>query len=417
MPQRPHQIAICGTFDVENYGDLLFPLIAQKELSDRLDDVRLHRFSYHQKSQPEWPFEVTSLVDFPRMVRELDGVLIGGGHILRFDKLIARDYFPPSPQIHHPTGYWLSPILAAVTNGIPVAWNAPGMLGRVPAWADQLMELAVRNSNYVSVRDRESKEALERYAGETPVRIVPDTAFGISRLLSDLPSRDYETLCRERGLTRPYIVVQATDPLLPFYRFALRHPSLFGGFQILLLASGPMLGDDVALFGEPPANVIQMQRPPHPLLLAELIRRARFVVADSLHVSISALALGVPLFRPVDRFVGKHAPLKDFDGVFTYGKWRIKPEQFLSALQSPRASRQLSAIQEQLKQHWDTIATVFSTNSAPTVLAPSSVELWQRMPSILEPAAPRYSRLRGGSQWRPSFASFHSIASFLRARI
>jgi len=417
MPQRQYKISICGTFDVGNYGDLLFPLIAQKELSERLGDVRLHRFSYHQKRKPEWPFEVTSLVEFPKIIDELDGVLIGGGHILRFDKLIARDYFPPSAQIHHPTGYWLSPILAAVTNGLPVAWNAPGMLGRVPAWAGQLMELAVRNSDYVSVRDRESRDTLERYAGETPVRIVPDTAFGISRLLSGLPSRDYETLCRDRGLTKPYIVVQATAPLLPFYRFALRHPSLFGGFQILLLASGPMLGDDVALFGEPPANVIQMQRPPHPLLLAELIRGARFVVADSLHVSISAIALGVPLFRPVDRLFGKYALLRDFDGVFTYNKWRIKPEQFLSALQSPRASRRLPAIQEQLKQHWDTIATVFSTNSARPAIAASSVELWQRMPSILEPAAPWWSRLRDVSRWRPSFARLHSAASLLRTRV
>ena len=417
MPQRKYQISICGTFDVENYGDLLFPLIAQKELSDRLGDVRLHRFSYHEKTEPEWPFEVTSLVDFPKMIGELDGVLLGGGHILRFDKLIAKDYLPPSPQIHHPTGYWLSPILAAVTNGLPVAWNAPGMLGRVPAWAAQLMELAVSNSDYVSVRDRESKAALERYAGETPVRIVPDTAFGISRLLGDLPSRDYETLCRDRGLAQPYIVVQATAPLLPFYRFALRHPSLFRGFQIILLASGPLLGDDVALFGEPPAQVIQMQRPPYPLLLAELIRGARFVVADSLHVSITALALRVPLFRPVDRLFGKYALLKDFDGVFTYNKWRIKPEEFLSALESPRASRQLPAIQEQLKQHWDTIATVFSTNSVRPAIAASSVELWQRMPSILEPAAPWWSRLRGVSRWRPSFARLHSAASLLRARV
>jgi len=217
-------------------------------------------------------------------------------------------------------------------------------------------------------------------------------------------------------LTKPYIVVQATAPLLPFYRFALRHPSLFRGFQILLLASGPMLGDDVALFGEPPAQVIQMQRPPHPLLLAELIRGAHFVVADSLHVSISALALRVPLFRPVDRLCGKYALLKDFDGVFTYGKWRIKPEQFLSARQSPRTSRQLPAIQEQLKQHWDTIATVFSTTCARPAIAASSVELWQRMPSILEPAAPWWSRLRG-VRWRPSFARLHSAAGLLRARV
>lgn len=40
------QIGLFGTFDVENFGDLLFPLVAEAELSKRLGPVKLHPFSY-----------------------------------------------------------------------------------------------------------------------------------------------------------------------------------------------------------------------------------------------------------------------------------------------------------------------------------------------------------------------------------
>jgi len=70
MTKREFQIGMVGTFDVENYGDLLFPLIARAELSQRLGPMNLHCFSYRQKTLPEWPFEVNALSEFPRRVRE-----------------------------------------------------------------------------------------------------------------------------------------------------------------------------------------------------------------------------------------------------------------------------------------------------------------------------------------------------------
>src|SRR5688500_17008770 len=101
-------IGVFGTFDVENYGDLLFPLIAEAELTKRLGRVNVHAFSYHARSRPEWPYPVTSLTELPQMAGSLDGVLLGGGLIIRFDKGVAPGYGPPTPSIHHPTGYWLS---------------------------------------------------------------------------------------------------------------------------------------------------------------------------------------------------------------------------------------------------------------------------------------------------------------------
>src|SRR4051794_35856228 len=143
MKDREWQIGLFGTFDVENYGDLLFPLIAEAELTERLGAVNLHRFSYHAKAPPDWPYVVTSVTELPRLADGLDGVLIGGGFIIRFDKEVAPAYGPPISSIHHPTGYWLTPALIALQHGIPLIWNAPGMhCNDIPVWADPLMELA-----------------------------------------------------------------------------------------------------------------------------------------------------------------------------------------------------------------------------------------------------------------------------------
>src|SRR5437868_3713816 len=97
---RDWQIGLFGTFDVENYGDLLFPLIAEAELTERLGAVKIHPFSYHAKTPPDWPYTVISLTELPHMVDGLDGVLIGGGFLIRFDKDVAPGYGPPTP-IHH----------------------------------------------------------------------------------------------------------------------------------------------------------------------------------------------------------------------------------------------------------------------------------------------------------------------------
>src|SRR5713101_4780546 len=105
MGERKWEIGICGTFDVANYGDLLFPLIAESELTERLGAIRLHRFSYSARTTPNWPYKVTSITELPRMIRHLDGLLIGGGHLIRFDKQVAPGYVPSTSAIHHPTGY------------------------------------------------------------------------------------------------------------------------------------------------------------------------------------------------------------------------------------------------------------------------------------------------------------------------
>ena len=107
MGDRAWHVGICGTFDVANYGDVLFPLIADAELKERLGNVTLHRFSYNSRTPPEWPYEVTSVTALPQVIDRLDGLLLGGGHIVRFDKQLIRNYLislgwnrrPPAPHL------------------------------------------------------------------------------------------------------------------------------------------------------------------------------------------------------------------------------------------------------------------------------------------------------------------------------
>lgn len=388
MSNRKLQIGMVGTFDVENYGDLLFPLIAEVELSQRLGPLSLHCFSYHQKAPPDWPFEVTSLSEFPRRAGNLDALLIGGGHILRFDKdAVVPNYLPRGLGIHHPTGYWLTPALIAMNNGLPIAWNAPGVCGEIPEWADALMKLAINGSSYVSVRDDDSRKALERFADdETEVRVVPDTAFGLARLLDTRrTSTDYAQLRGELGLSDPYIILQATRDLLPFAGFVQSHPQIFKAYDILVLETGPVLGDDDAMFRDALPGVVCLPAWPSPLLLAELISHADAVVAVSLHLSISALAFGVPLFlsaRAVDR---KYEILSGAEGVFRFNdEAGIDPQQFASLPRRSEPSPAVSAALCQLENHWDTIASIFAAAREMPSTREAIGKFWQTIPGLLE---------------------------------
>jgi len=387
MREANWEIAIFGTFDVENYGDLLFPLIAQAELAERLGSVKLHQFSYSAKPVPDWPYAVTSLTELPEIVGCLDSVLIGGGFIIRFDKEVAPAYGPPIPAIHHPTGYWLTPALIALQHGIPLFWNAPGMhCNEVPPWADQLMKLALEHSRYIAVRDKPSQQALARFVDKANIAVVPDTAFGISRLLDERhPSAEFSRLRELSDLTDPYIVVQASKGLDAFPAFIKTYSHLFRDFRFLVLPISPVLGDNEANVCEDLPGRISLPVWPHPLVLAELISQASAVVGHSYHLAITALAFGVPVFSSANLSVGKYTALSRFETIFPLPKEsETDPHVFIKLLGKSRPSPTVSATVDQLTHHWDHIARKLREGETNT--QPALNRFWQSLPNLLEDA-------------------------------
>ena len=112
---------------------------------------------------------------------------------------------------------------------MPVVWNAPSGGHDTPQWARGLMEPAVAFSRYVAVRDEASRAALEGIAN-TRVHVVPDTAFGLRRILNlvEPPSADFRELRGSAGLDGPYMVIQAIPGLEGFVGFVRKHARELG---------------------------------------------------------------------------------------------------------------------------------------------------------------------------------------------
>ncbi len=388
VPGKRHwEIGICGTFDVSNYGDLLFPLIAEVELRRRLGDVTLRRFSYYSKTSPSWPYEVTPLAELPEMLPRLDGLLIGGGLLIRFDKDVAPGYDAPDLNIHHPTGYWLSPALMALQHNVPVAWNAPGTGGSdLPEWGEPLLELALGLSQYVAVRDELSRAELQPLTCR-PIALVPDTAFGLPNLLDvrAAPSAEFARIAKTYGLENPYIVFQPNLGFEPLLGMIRNHPERFDKFHFLVLPISPEFGEHARSVDLDLPRVIRLDEWPHPAVIAELIGRSEAAVGHSLHFNISAIVAGVPVFRRVDLSTGKFTGLKDFETIFVLPpNGHVDADWFLARVGRKAPSSAALAALGALDDHWNRIAAIFQQERPQT--APALSRFWQSLPGLLEKA-------------------------------
>ncbi|MBS4010823.1 MAG: polysaccharide pyruvyl transferase family protein, partial [Roseovarius sp.] len=177
MPkERPLRLAIFGTFDVENYGDLLFPLIAKQRLGPLGIEVvaispTAHVTRYRDAVLP------LSYPAFVRDVDSFDAVLIGGGNIVH-----TKDFELPDYSATAYAALWIGATAQAVRQGLPVIWNGPGVLQqRVDRQAPEWLKRTVDAADRFVVRDNDSAKGLELWSGRRP-SVIPDTALDLARL-------------------------------------------------------------------------------------------------------------------------------------------------------------------------------------------------------------------------------------------
>ena len=362
MSSNPPRIGIFGTFDLQNWGDLLFPLLARRALTQRLGVVEVIPFSYRSKTAADWYYEVQSIGgSTPVAISDLDAVLVGGGHLIRFDKEIAPGYLPVYPRVHHPTGYWLIPTLLGAAAGVPVIWNAPSASSDLPKWAATILGLALRATRYIAVRDAASRNELLRFAPECVVEIVPDTAFGVADVVDlDTPSSELEELIELNGIQRPYILLQASDRAVEFTAPILAARDALAGHQFVEIAVGPALGDQVGNYDcWGLADHVQISDWPTPTCLAELVAGSSGVIGTSLHLSIGALAFGHPVLLPCERAYSKYAPLEEHDTVSAMVRSdSAAGEKFARQVTAGARSPALFSVLEKVAAHWNRVAEV-----------------------------------------------------------
>jgi hypothetical protein len=123
--------------------------------------------------------------------------------------------------------------------------------------------------------------------------------------------------------------------------------------------------------------------------MLDLIARSSGVVGPSLHLTIAALSLGRPAFRPKTTPRRKYGLLEGLTGVRGFDQRSAGSLDALLQRGMPAPDPVwLARIQERVERHWDSIAGLVGANSgsrrSSESATPLLLDLWERLPATLE---------------------------------
>jgi len=299
------RVAQVGTSDLDNLGDLLFPL-ALRALLDELARQRgvaiecVHfgpRGCAAGQLYPDQPASLP-LAEFERHDAQaaFDLVFIGGGDLLRDDDASLGDVYPPEAA-YLPYSYLLSPTAHPARRLVLLMPGAPFEIN--PALAEFLRNSFTRLCA-AAVRDRITHARLAPLlpAGLT-LQVLPDCSAALPHY------HPRAALAQELAAALPagfaaggYIVFQSNPAYCPDpARTAALLRELEGrtGLPVLLLETGACLNDG-ALLDALAARGFAYACRTGVLAKVAVIAAARAFVGTSLHGNILAHAYGLPHF-------------------------------------------------------------------------------------------------------------------------
>jgi polysaccharide pyruvyl transferase WcaK-like protein len=225
----PPRLALWGTFDVDNYGDHLFPRVAVHELQRRLPGATVDVYAPYGRLHPT-PLDDGPVAPLgtwtPQRAAELasayDTVVIGGGEIIHLnDPLLAPVYGASAEELTRmaPSRFFVEALGPKLERRCPVVWHALGVPVSVEPGGDEAQRLrgALAGRRHVAVRDRFSKARLERAGVERPIAVVPDSALLLDRVLPPAALAARLERLRSAGCypTGPALVLQGCDLIVP----------------------------------------------------------------------------------------------------------------------------------------------------------------------------------------------------------
>ncbi|HEX6709075.1 MAG TPA: polysaccharide pyruvyl transferase family protein [Rubrobacter sp.] len=314
MDSVPDGIRVCqwGTSDAANYGDQLFPLIAEEQLTARLPGLELTCYApIGDATLPPGSPPLSPLIpgggslDRERreyFARHFDAILIGGGDILRFDRSEpgygdAEHEGPLRPYDPFLDFSWAE-------TGPNILWNAPGVPFPFEPSRRLLVRLARSHVRYAAVRDEVSRGYLLEAGVEEPVHVYPDTGI----LLAEIIRRraDWEMvrglLPRGAGVNgRRSLCFQCAPGFLrrqeELVAKSLARIAAGLDLEIVLLPIGLCHGDQDALRliqRESGNRFTLVEGLEAPLEIGAVIGACDYFVGSSLHGNLTALSFGIP---------------------------------------------------------------------------------------------------------------------------
>ena len=185
-----YNIAICGTFNVDNYGDVMFPEIFRRAMLKRNLDFELFLISPGNTTDKTLcpNSKVYSVSELEALHKQygIDAVVIGGGALIHYSKIPVK--LPDEDDFTQYNIYdsWFTPIEFAVRNNIKVLFNLPQVPYAFPKTLTDITKKAFEKAEYISLRDQTSAEYLKEVMTDTnlDISVCPDSVCCISKLFS-----------------------------------------------------------------------------------------------------------------------------------------------------------------------------------------------------------------------------------------
>jgi polysaccharide pyruvyl transferase WcaK-like protein len=346
------KIAHFGTFDVDNYGDLLFPHIAEY----RLPNLNWQHIS---PTSNKTGFEdAKNIISFREAANiKFDAMVTGGGNILHLLQN-SNTVYNKMPGFEY-ANLWVGASKLAAKQEVPHIFNSPG----VSRIFNQKIEVAIaaktfKKSSYVSVRESYSKNLIRNiWKEENSVKIVPDTAFDIAKMWPV-----------EQKSNGKYIVVN----LNPRYHNPIQETVLYLerisnklNMPIKFVIIGACHGDkdftvEVANKLKVPYELNEVQSLKE---IAHLIANAELFFGSSMHGLITALSYETPAFlvlnnNPMHKFIGLFEMI-EHKRAFIYSSFQIVYQNLNYPIILKSEVKQ--KIEEDLNFHWGIVNRIINT--------------------------------------------------------
>lgn len=371
--------------DVINYGDQLFPLISKQQLAARLPNLEMTCFAPTGNSAlppggpPVFPLGLDNTPESAQrreyFARHFDAILIGGGDILRFDRVEPGYTFSEDRQVPRPYHPFLD-FLWEYEKQPNVLWNCVGATSPFESTRRLLVRKACSHVGYMSVRDEVTRGYLLEAGVEGEIHVVPDTGILLAELIRSRVSEEKaRELLASRGVgsdARGVLCFQCAPGFLrdgeKTVAQALRRVADEHDLEVVLLPVGLCHGDLDALRRVQVASgerFTLVEGIEGPLEIGAVIGACDYFVGSSLHGNLTALSFAIP--HLIVNHPGRSAKLEGLAQLarledFRIAEWRDLNEALERLMVEPRGRWKETAdgLKARVSQHFDHLAALIS---------------------------------------------------------
>jgi hypothetical protein len=381
------RVGLWGTFDLENYGDMLSPRVARLELARRIPGLAWRTWSpigyvgrnrfEDVASEPSEPLGTFGEIRLEELAREIDVLIIGGGDVAHGrDRELAPYYgLPPEELERRQTHRFFVEGVGKNEVDVPTAWHAMRLRHDPDDASAERLRAALANRAYVSVLDERSLARLRSVGIDREIAIVPEPIYLLPRLLPVGALAERIGRLRETGALPPgdALLVQGSRSLLPHADAIAGQIEELCGLRSLTpvhVETGPIhgYGEVADALAVRLADAVRLPATADADDLTAAIAWSSGFVGDSLHGNIVAAAYDRPglMLDPAGR--SKHGEAELLEALErVVGDAAMITSVYQRIWDRGSIVAEVDALWARLDAHFDRLAELAATAGAATV--------------------------------------------------